>query len=99
MSTTVGLYDPSVIHHFAERLYDRAVIVQAVYLFGGGLLGGAAGYSLRGMFGAVVGVVVLGAIGAFIGSSQAFWLRLQAQTALCQAQIEENTRPIRVGAA
>ena len=36
----------------------------------------------------------LGAVGGYwIGSEKAFSLRLQAQMALCQMKIEENTRP------
>lgn len=40
----------------------------------------------------LLGLVILGAIGYHFGKRQALWLKLQAQTALCQAKIEENTR-------
>jgi hypothetical protein len=46
---------------------------------------------------AFVLVIILGVIAGFIGRSgahaKAWALRLEAQTALCQVQIEENTRP------
>ncbi len=41
---------------------------------------------------ALVGAVIGGGIGYVVGQQRAFWFRLQAQLALCQAQIEENTR-------
>jgi hypothetical protein len=40
----------------------------------------------------VVGGVVLGVLGYFVGQARAFHLRLLAQTALCQVKIEQNTR-------
>jgi hypothetical protein len=44
---------------------------------------------------AVVAVAAIGAIlGYAVGSERAFSLRLAAQTALCQAQIERNTRSL-----
>jgi len=41
--------------------------------------------------------LVGGALGAVVGNNRAFALRLMAQTALCQMQIERNTRPAAVG--
>jgi hypothetical protein len=35
----------------------------------------------------------VGLLGFGIGWNKAFLLKLQAQTALCQAKIEENTNP------
>jgi hypothetical protein len=40
----------------------------------------------------LVGVLVVGLLGFWIGWNKAFFLKLQAQVALCQARIEENTR-------
>lgn len=40
----------------------------------------------------VAGAVIFGSIGFAMGSSLAFRFRLQAQVALCQKTIEENTR-------
>lgn len=39
-----------------------------------------------------MGALVFGLIGFMAGRERAFLLRLQAQTALCQVKIEENTR-------
>jgi len=92
-------YDPKVIQKFVDRLYAQARSIVLTYTIAGVVVGGAGGY-----FGsqylkignpiviAVVGLLLLGAIGFAIGSKRAFVLRLQAQTALCQVKIEENTR-------
>jgi hypothetical protein len=40
----------------------------------------------------LIGAVLCGLVGFLAGRERAFLLRLQAQTALCQAKIEENTR-------
>lgn len=40
----------------------------------------------------LIGILVVGLIGFWSGWNKAFILKLQAQTALCQAKIEENTR-------
>lgn len=41
----------------------------------------------------LLGILVFGLLGFWIGSNKAFVLKLQAQTALCQMKIEENTKP------
>lgn len=92
-------YDSSIIQRFADRLYKQAD--QIVYTYGllGFLIGAGAGAAL-GMSGGshdtpVVPAVLVGAFFCFLfvlaGRARAFVLRLQAQTALCQAQIERNT--------
>jgi len=40
----------------------------------------------------LIGALLFGLIGFMAGRERAFTLKLQAQTALCQAKIEENTR-------
>lgn len=47
----------------------------------------------RPLYPFAIGGFFFGWIGFLIGSERGFTLRLQAQTALCQKQIEENTRP------
>lgn len=101
-------YDPNLIIQFADRLYARANRLIATYVIRGFLLGGlvpgllffivsrvAGGAGLRMGEGLCV-FLPLGAIGAAIGWSIAtekvFVLKLQAQQALCQLQIEMNTR-------
>jgi hypothetical protein len=95
-------YDQSVIQQFAERLYRRASTVVLTYAFLGLLLGVGGAIPVVAMFAShgsdsgKVLYVVLGLIGVGIGwamgTERAFALRLMAQTALCQAQIERNTR-------
>lgn len=86
-------YDPKIIQEAADRLYDqaRSVIVSSVLV--GALIGAGGGYAVIHEFvAAALGAVGLGLVGFLIGRGQAFSLRLQAQTALCQVRIEENTR-------
>jgi len=42
--------------------------------------------------GLLAGAIILGFLGFLGGQQRAFMLKLQAQTALCQLKIEENTR-------
>ena len=85
-------YDGAVIQAFASKLYASAAWGLFLYpLF----LGGAAGVSGGAFYGRGVGLagLVAGALfGYYVASQRAFRLRLLAQTALCQVQIEENTR-------
>ncbi len=93
-------YDPTVIQTFAARLYTQANSIVAVWtalgLFGGMALGFAVA-TISDMVDwsapyIALGAVILAAIGYSHGSSKAFALKLQAQIALCQVQIEANTR-------
>jgi sulfite exporter TauE/SafE len=94
-------YDSKVFYDFADRLYKRASRIVLSYAVVGAVLGfvigggGAAAADARDSA-IVVGIIVavlFGAAGFSMGQEKAFTLRLQAQTALCQAKIEENTRP------
>ena len=93
-------YDNSVLVEFATRLYSQARTVIVSYTIGGLVLGviigGGAGLAVnradQALIFAVVLGLVFGAIGYSRGREKAFTLKLQAQTALCQAQIELNTR-------
>ena len=100
-------YDERVIVEFAERLYRRAanIVISYVVIVGGlGALVAAIGSSWSSSSGSrapginggvVVAVAAIGAIlGYAVGSERAFSLRLAAQAALCQAQIEHNTRSV-----
>jgi hypothetical protein len=78
-------YDSSLIYQFAASLYKQVGVVI-------GLVGGYLVTDGRGGTVTVVGGLLLGAIGWWIGTQKAFALKLQAQIALCQVQIEENTR-------
>lgn len=97
-------YDPTIIASFAERLYVQAgriifmfaALGGLVSCIGGGVLGSLMGGHSDGSSFAMVGALALGAAGAWLGYSfgreRAFELKLRAQTALCQLQIELNTR-------
>jgi hypothetical protein len=88
-------YDPHVIRQYAAGLYSRA-LGEAVSWTITGVVGGSIGLYILARLGLlpfgllvfVVGCVV----GYLTGSARAFALKLQAQIALCQVQIEENTR-------
>ena len=85
-------YDPAVIRTFAQTLYDRAATIMFVYTVIGVVIGGTIGKVAFGNTGMFILAVLGGGIGYFIGSQRAFMLKLQAQTALCQVQIEQNTQ-------
>lgn len=89
-------YDPAVIQEFASRLYRRASSTVAAYTFLGLIIGAVAGGALsaggesRGMI-TLIGLFVGAGIGFALGQERAFKLKLEAQVALCQVQIEKNT--------
>ena len=93
-------YDPGIIAEFADRLYAqaRSIIVTSTLLgaligvFPGAAMALSSHDSTPGFLMALLGALILGPLGFAIGRARAFSLRLQAQTALCQAQIEVNTR-------
>lgn len=92
------LYDPNIIHRHAKSLYDRAQRITIVYGLGFGLLGLFGGAGLGSTLGDLGGGLafffagLLAALGALVGHARGFELRLQAQLALCQVQIELNGR-------
>jgi hypothetical protein len=93
----VAKYESKIIYEFAERLYSRANSIVVVYVLVGLLAGGVSGYAIGFASGnsAIAGsvlAVLLGGLGYMMGTERAFQLKLQAQTALCHVQIEENTR-------
>jgi hypothetical protein len=98
---TMAAYDPSVIFSFADKLYEQAAGIEGAYAAGGAVVGGIIGAVLGGavagssLTGGVIAAVIVGAIAWQIGGQKAAALRLQAQVALCQVQIEENTRHLR----
>ena len=102
-------YDPEVIQRSADRLYARAALSAVVSAALGVLIGlVAAPFILQSLPFALavrcpewVSAVVLGFIGLGQGLERGTQLRLQAQTALCQMQIERNTQgripPVKTG--
>ena len=102
----MSTYDPEIIQKFADRLYARSVGVIFVSAALGVLIGLVAGPFIQQALPPKLALalpewataVVLGVLGFLQGMERAFLLKLQAQSALCQLQIEKNTRPAK-GAA
>lgn len=94
-------YDPTVIQTMAKKLYQQARSIVVTHVALGTLVGAAAGFLALSALeneGALCAAAAAGLLGGALGFSiaqpKAFLLRLQAQTALCQVQIEENTRRV-----
>ncbi|MCU0623023.1 MAG: hypothetical protein MUF53_04060 [Gemmatimonadaceae bacterium] len=84
-------YDPQVIQTFADALYRRAAFITYLFAGIGAVIGLAAG-SMKGGFMTFLAAAILGIAGYVIGLSRSLSLKLLAQTALCQVEIEKNTR-------
>jgi len=91
-------YDSNIIQQMADGLYRQARWMEfnsamlGAFVGGAAFAGGAVAADID--MAAIAGAagVLFGAIGGFSrGRAKAFTLRLQAQTALCQMQIERNT--------
>ena len=93
-------YDPDVIQRFANRLYGKAALAAAVSTVLGVVIGLVADpFIVQALPDALavrcparIFALVLGLVGLGQGLERGFLLKLQAQTALCQMQIERNTR-------
>ncbi len=97
------VYDEQIIAEYANFMYRRAfwvvVITTVIWAVIGGIIGsvigGLAGRMIGGDGSGSLGFVALiggGVLGFWSGQQKAFWLKLAAQVALCQTQIERNTR-------
>lgn len=101
-------YDPSIIQSFANGLYAQADELERSHAFSYGvigcLLGGLGGYffgvaiiddwgAFLALPVAVAAAAAMAKHGVEVGRRKGFGLRLRAQTALCQVQIELNGRP------
>lgn len=98
-------YDPSILRKFATELYNEAdSVLIAAAVRGFAIWGGISvvcGYVMSDTGdGRTTTAIIVGCggglVGAFVGRlgalAQANSLRVQAQTALCQVEIERNTR-------
>ena len=85
-------YDPKIIQEFADRLYAKAKSIVRNYSIVGILLLGFGGLASQNPIIALIGAILGGLIGYAIGTEKAFQYRLQAQTALCQVEIESNSQ-------
>lgn len=102
------VYDAAIIRKFANMLYRQATLVVITNTLIGAaigcgiyillmILGSIASMgSARGSDdGIIIGAAIGGAIGFWQGLQKAYWLKLHAQVALCQVEIEHNTRALR----
>jgi hypothetical protein len=95
-------YDPQIIRSFANALYRRADEIVLMSTIIGALIGAAFGFAVLavlsssvGMVAMLLGVVGGGYFGRRRGIAKTFQLRLEAQLALCQVELELNTRRFR----
>jgi hypothetical protein len=94
------LYDPEILQQFADDLYNRAKWIVITTALTYAVVGFIAGAGVSSMLKAsdlslvytLVATAIAGASGARAGQVKAFTLKLEAQTALCQRQVELNTR-------
>ena len=91
-------YDPKVIHEYAQRLYAQSKSVIPAYFFTGLFAGLVIFSGLSSILTydfdfliIAIGVMVGGVVGYGAGQSRSCELKLQAQIALCQTKIEQNT--------
>lgn len=97
-------YDPEIIRAFAAQLYRRANQIVLNYTCAGFAVGAlsvllACLTLVRAALEVALGIgfaggLVVALVARGIGERKAFALRLQAQQALCQVEIELNTREI-----
>ena len=90
-------YDPAVIQQFGAGLYRKSRSIASTRAVLGVLTGGAIGFFgaallHTGLLPPLIGAAVFGWVGYTTGMERSFCLRLQEQMALCQLQIEANTR-------
>ena len=97
-------FEPAIIEEYAKRLYGKARSVVIGSSVAGGLLGAGFGavpltslgaaWPVPSSFGfatLVIGGITGALIGYVVADARAFGYLLQAQSALCQLQIERNT--------
>jgi len=92
-------YDAKIIQENAERLNAQAKSIIPIQffigLFAGMIIAGGVTAAIGLGFDFLIislGVLIGGFMGYGAGQNRSFELRLQAQQALCQMTIEENTR-------
>jgi len=93
----MSTYDPNLLRTLADQLSAQARTAVVVGIIAGAVTGGLFGFAASLIFMLSHSLLVPGAgvgaiLGIFAGRRKAQALRLQAQMALCQIQIEENTR-------
>jgi hypothetical protein len=99
MTNLTGMvrYDPAVLQKLAAQTQAQATAALIGGIAAGIVTGTLFGYAAMLIFYPPIsliwpGAVVGGVLGIAMGRRKALALKLQAQMALCQLQIEENTR-------
>ncbi len=85
-------YDSELVREYADRMHRTAAGTILMYVAGGLLTGASIGFASRDLQTTAIAAILVGIIGFVVGRARAFRLKLEAQLALCQAQIEKNTR-------
>ncbi len=92
-------YDPGLIKDYADVLYSQAAFVAFAHAVAGLVLGGVLGFFASRTaedpqtgWAVLLAAGVAGALGYWYGAAKGLRLKLEAQAALCQVHIEENTR-------
>ncbi len=86
-------YDPKVIQECAEQLYTKAEsIVRNYSILGFVIVGIVSIVQQHNLIPSLIGAIAGGFIGFNFGTEKAFQYKLQAQTALCQVEIESNSK-------
>lgn len=92
------VYEPAVIYQYAHNLYLQAKSIITISVFAGIIIFGILGLYIDNSINSSPGILSLigagigGVVGYIKAAAKAAELRLQAQLALCQVQIEKNTR-------
>ncbi len=85
-------YNPKVLEKNSKQMYWSADVATVLLPVVGVAVGGMLGYALLKSVGALAGGALGGYLGLQYSDVKATALRSQAQTALCLAEIEKNTR-------
>jgi len=101
MTKQLVTYDSGIIIEFARRLYRQAASIMYTYTIVGTFFGSISSgilfsnmrmnNDLTPILGILGASILFGLVGFLIAQERAFKLRLMAQNALCQVQIEKNT--------
>lgn len=87
-------YNAKLIQEYADRMYRSASPTVLMYSLAGVITGVPVGLVSRDLRVTVVAAILVGMLGYLMGRGKAFKLKLEAQLALCQVQIEANTRAL-----
>ena len=85
-------YDAKLLREYADRLHRSASQTLVMYSLAGTVTGASVGLVSHDLEQTVVAAILVGILGYLMGKGKASRAKLEAQLALCQVQIEENTR-------